>query len=187
MGATSSIHMKQESIIQTVKKHSKKLFGFIRSRVNTDEDAEDILQDVWVSLNNIVDLKSIEQMESWLYRVSQNKIIDRSRKKSTDNLEDLSFTDESGELYFSDGLLTDYTLPDLDMEHAFLQDALMSAIQELPPKQRQVFVLNEMDDLTLQDIADLTGENLKTIISRKQYAVKKLRERLQHIYTTLNI
>ena len=186
MEATTSIRMKQESIIDTVKKHSKNLFGFIRSRVKTDEDAEDILQDVWVSLNNIVDLKSIEQMESWLYRVSQNKIIDRSRKKSTDNLEDLAYTDEHGELYFSDGLLTDYTLPDLDIEYSFLQDALMEAIQELPPKQRQVFVLNEMDDHTLQDIADLTGENLKTIISRKQYAVKKLRDRLQHIYKTIN-
>jgi len=42
--------------------------------------------------------------------------------------------------------------------------------------------LNEMEDLTLQEIADRTGESIKTIISRKRYAVAQLRERLQEIY-----
>jgi len=55
-------------------------------------------------------------------------------------------------------------------------------LEELPPKQRDVFVWNELEDMTLQQIADKTGENIKTIISRKRYAVSHLRMRLQRLY-----
>jgi RNA polymerase sigma factor (sigma-70 family) len=59
---------------------------------------------------------------------------------------------------------------------------LFEALNELPEKQREVFVLNELEDMTLQQIADRTGESIKTIISRKRYAVVHLRERLQNFY-----
>jgi len=49
-----------------------------------------------------------------------------------------------------------------------------------------VFIENEIEDKTLQKIADETGENLKTIISRKGYAMKHLKKRLQHLYNELN-
>ena len=62
----------------------------------------------------------------------------------------------------------------------------MQALDELPPNQREVFVLNELEDKTLQEIADESGENLKTIISRKRYAVQHLRKRLQSLYDELN-
>jgi len=64
--------------------------------------------------------------------------------------------------------------------------ALFNALDELPEKQRLVFVENELEDKTLQQIADEQGENLKTIISRKQYAVKHLRKRMQQLYNDLN-
>ena len=62
---------------------------------------------------------------------------------------------------------------------------VFTALDELPQNQRDVFVWNEMEDLTLQEIADKTGENIKTIISRKGYAVKHLRKQLQNLYNEL--
>ena len=59
------------------------------------------------------------------------------------------------------------------------------ALEQLPEKQRLVYVENEMNDKTLQKIADEQGENIKTIISRKQYAVKFLRLKLQQLYDDL--
>jgi RNA polymerase sigma factor (sigma-70 family) len=59
------------------------------------------------------------------------------------------------------------------------------ALDELPENQKEVFILNEMEDLTLQQIADQKGENLKTIISRKGYAVKHLRNKLNYLYQEL--
>jgi DNA-directed RNA polymerase specialized sigma24 family protein len=63
---------------------------------------------------------------------------------------------------------------------------LLKAIDELPIAQKEVFVMNELEDMTLKQIAEKTGENLKTIISRKGYAVKYLRTRLNYIYQELN-
>jgi RNA polymerase sigma factor (sigma-70 family) len=68
------------------------------------------------------------------------------------------------------------------MERAFFEDAFLKALSELPEKQKQVFIWNEMEDFTLQEIADKTGESIKTIISRKRYAVAQLREKLQGFY-----
>ncbi|EHZ9536577.1 RNA polymerase subunit sigma-24, partial [Elizabethkingia anophelis] len=56
---------------------------------------------------------------------------------------------------------------------------------ELPDNQRRVFFQNEIEEKTLQEIADEEGENLKTVISRKGYAVKHLRKRLKHLYNEL--
>ena len=60
-----------------------------------------------------------------------------------------------------------------------------SALDELPEKQKRVYILNELEDKTLQEIADEEGANIKTIISRKSYAVKHLRKSLQSLYDDL--
>jgi DNA-directed RNA polymerase specialized sigma24 family protein len=64
-------------------------------------------------------------------------------------------------------------------------DTLYEALDELPAEQREVFVWNELEDETFQAIADRTGTNIKTLISRKGYAVKHLRKRLADLYDEL--
>ena len=73
---------KNNHIIQTIKAYGKGLLGFIRRRVKTDADAEDILQDVWYQLSSVVNAQPIEQTGAWLYKVATNKIIDKNRKKT---------------------------------------------------------------------------------------------------------
>ena len=175
----------RQNIGGTVKQYSQRLFGFIRGRVKTDEDAEDILQDVWYQLSNVVNIEEIDQMSGWLFQVARNRIIDRHRKKTTQSLEDLSLEDEEGEMFLADILLTDDSTPETEyLKNIFWQE-LFEALDELPQKQQQVFIMNELEDKTLQQIADETGENLKTIISRKGYAVKHLRKRLNNLYNEL--
>jgi RNA polymerase sigma factor (sigma-70 family) len=170
---------RQQIIQNAVKDYGKRLFSFIRRRVSSDEDAEDILQDVWYRLISILDTEPIEQLSSWLYRVSRNRIVDKGRKQTTRSLEELAYEDEEGEVVFSDLLLSENKTPQTELERADFREAFYTALNELPEKQREVFVLNELEDLTLQEIADRTGESIKTIISRKRYAVAQLRERLQ--------
>jgi RNA polymerase sigma factor (sigma-70 family) len=173
---------RQQSIINAVQNYGKRLFSFIRSRVKNDEDAEDILQDVWYQLSSIIDTEPIEQLSAWLYRVSRNRIVDKKRKHSTLSLEDLAYENEDGEMIFPEDLLSDRINPESEFEKEYMKEMFFKAVDELPEKQRNVFVLNELEDLSLQEIADKTGENIKTIISRKRYAVAHLRERLQDIY-----
>jgi len=173
---------RQQSILYAFQHYGKRLFNFIRKRVKNDEDAEDILQDVWYQLSSIIDIEPLEQLSAWLYRVSRNRIVDKRRKYKTLSLEDLAFTDDNGEMVFPEALLADEMNPELEFERAYFMEAFFEALGKLPEKQRLVFIWNEMEDTTLQEIADKTGESIKTIISRKRYAVAHLRERLQDLY-----
>jgi RNA polymerase sigma factor (sigma-70 family) len=176
-----------QTIKSTIQAFGKRLFGFIRGKVRSNEDAEDILQDVWYQLSSFGNLEDIENVSAWLYQVARNKVTDKYRKKTTDALEDYAFEDSEGELMFKEILLLDdANNPELALFKETFWMELEKALQELPENQREVFVLNEMEDLTLQEIADLKGENLKTIISRKGYAVKHLRNRLNYLYQELN-
>lgn len=171
-----------QNIISTVADYGKRLFSFIRGRVNTDEDAEDILQDVWYQLSNQPEAGAIEQIGGWLYRVARNKITDRYRKQKDVLIEDLSYEDDEGEINFREILLAESFSPEEESLKKLFWDQLFLALAELPENQRYVFVQNDLEDRTLQELADETGENIKTLISRKGYAVKHLRNRLQNLY-----
>lgn len=173
---------KQQRILDAVRNYGKRLFSFIRSRVKTDEDAEDILQDVWFQLSSLVEIEPIEHLSSWLYRVSRNRIVDKQRKLKPQSLDDLAYENEYGEMIFPDTLLADNSNPETELERAFFREEFFEALNELPQKQRDVFIWNELEDMTLQEIADKTGESIKTIISRKRYAVAHLREWLKDLY-----
>ena len=175
----------KQNIVQAVKDYGKKLFDFIRGRVNTDEDAEDILQDVWYQFSNISATETIEQVSGWLFAVARNKITDRYRKKQPELIDDLAYEGEDGEFYFTDILLADDDNPETQHLKSIFWEELFNALEELPENQRNVFVQNELEDKTLQQIADEQKENIKTIISRKRYAVQHLRKRLQHLYNDL--
>lgn len=176
---------RERGITAVVEEYGGALSGFIRGRVATDADAEDVLQDVWTQLSNQPEIQAIEQMGAWLYRVARNKITDRYRKKRSALLEDMAYADEEGDLHFRDILLAVDDDPDTRMLRDLFWAELTQALEEMPEKQRLVFVQNEMEDRTLQSIADEQGENLKTIISRKRYAVQRLRERLSTLYNEL--
>jgi len=178
---------KAKSVTETIKEFNRKLSGFVRNRVKSDEDAEDILQDVWMQLSNLGNIGDLENVSAWLYEVARNKITDKSRKKTNLSLEEFVYEDEEGGFNFKEILLLDDTNnPELAFFKELFWKEFQKALDELPENQREVFLLNEMEDMTLREIAEQKGENLKTIISRKGYAVKHLRNKLNYLYEELN-
>ena len=178
---------KSRSITKTVKQFGGKLLGFVRQKVNSEEDAEDILQEIWYQLTRLNDIDELENIGAWLYRIARNKIVDGYRKKSTDSLEDFEYQNEEGEVNFKDILLLDDSNnPEDEFFKELFWEELNKALKEMPEKQREVFELNEIEGYTLQEIADKRGENIKTIISRKGYAVKHLNNKLAYLYNELN-
>jgi RNA polymerase sigma factor (sigma-70 family) len=177
--------LRRNQIIQTIGEYGKQLFGFIRNRVNTDEDAEDILQDVWQQFVSQPETEAIESISGWLHRVARNKIIDRSRKKKTELFYNQIPGDENEDFIIPEIMSRENKSPESEELRQLFWEELFSALKDLPEKQRNVFVKNELEDFTLKEIADQEGENIKTIISRKRYAVLYLRERLEFIYSEL--
>lgn len=174
---------KNTSITSTIQQFGKKLFGFVRGKVKSNEDAEDILQEVWYQLTNIGNLAELENVGAWLYQVARNKVTDKFRKKTTSSIEEYTFEDEDGTFNYKDILLLDDSNnPELSYFKELFWKEMMLALDELPQPQKEVFILNEIEDFTLQEIADQKAENIKTIISRKSYAVKHLRKKLNYLY-----
>lgn len=190
MTAVINISVEQKSrqniLSQAVKKYGQQLFAFVRKRVNRLEDAEDVMQDVWYQLSNLSNIEEVVNIDSWLYRVSQNKIIDLYRKKGSALFEEVPSEDRDGVQFIREVLFTSASNnADLELLKKEFWKELLASLDELPESQRLVFVQNELEDKTLQQIADEQAENLKTIISRKGYAVKYLRKKLLNLYNDL--
>jgi RNA polymerase sigma factor (sigma-70 family) len=168
------------TIADSVKEYGKRLFAFIRGKVRSEQDAEDILQEVWYQFSNTPEI--IDQAGAWLYRVARNKIIDRYRKREPESLEDYPGTNDESEPGFKQILLADSNNPEIEYLKGLFWEQLNKGLKELPAEQRDIFIWNELDGRTFASIAAETGENIKTLISRKGYAVKHLRKRLQDLY-----
>ncbi len=160
-----------EQLTDIVNRERSRLRSFIRRRVADPRDAEDVLQDVFSTLveaNRL--LMPIDHITGWLYRVARNRIIDlfRSRTMEPLALEDL--------------LPSGFAGPDEEYARAALMETLEQAIAELPPDQREVFIGHELEGRSFKQMAAATGVSINTLLSRKRYAVLRLRERLRQTY-----
>jgi len=183
----------QDQQIQTaVREQRGRLLRFIERRVPDPDEAEDILQDVFAELvESYRLLKPVEQAAAWLFRVARNRIIDRYRRVPAQRTVSLdaplggaSDGEEPARL-LQDVLPAPDDSPENRLLRETIMDALTDALAELPAEQRQVFVWHELEDKSFNEMVVETGVPLKTLISRKHYAVKHLRKRLQKLYDEL--
>jgi RNA polymerase sigma factor (sigma-70 family) len=161
----------------------QKLRRFIRARVASEADAQDILQDVWQQLVTTLEEGPVEKISSWLYTVARNRIIDRSRRQQLASLDALTEEGlEEANFGLPEFLLREDKTPEAEDLRNLFWEQMHAALAELPPEQRQVFVWHELEGLSFQEMANLTGENLNTLLARKRYAVLHLRRRFQWLH-----
>ncbi len=162
----------------------KRIFDFIRRRVGTEEDAEDILQDVFYQLmTNYTVAEPIENLAAWLFTVARNKITDWYRKRKPEPLASVA-DDDGGDVLLAEALPADPSQnPDELLMRRAVWEELEEALDELPPEQRDVFMMHEIEGRSFKEIAEITGAPINTLLSRKRYAVLFLRERLQELYS----
>ena len=185
-----SASQQNHQIAETVRQQRQRLLQFIRRRIPNEAEAEDLLQDVFAELvESYRLLNPVEQAAAWLFRVARNRITDRYRRKQLVSLEEAFGAAEAeadGEgLLLADLLPAPNDSPENRLLRETLMEALSEALAELPAAQRQVFVWHELEDKTFREMEAETGVPLKTLISRKHYAVLHLRKRLQKLYTEL--
>ena len=160
-----------DQLADVVERERPRLRSFIRRRVADPRDAEDILQDVFralVEANRLV--VPIDHLTGWLYRVARNRITDlfRARTEEPLELEDLLPSGDAG--------------PEEEFARSVLLETLEQAIAELPPEQRDVFIAHEIEGRSFKEMSAATGVSVNTLLSRKRYAVLRLRERLRSTY-----
>ena len=169
------------AIAATVQRERGRLLAFIRRRIADATEAEDVLQETLYELLLAYRMvQPVEQAGAWLARVARNRIIDRFRKRRAqppaqalpydgreegDSLEDLLPSADAG--------------PEAAVIRGILLAEIEAALGELPPEQREVFVAQELNGVSFRELAQRSGVNINTLLSRKRYAVRFLRERLQ--------
>lgn len=190
MGTDTLIESKKKELDTTIHKEQGKLLNFINTRMPSAEDAEDILQDVFYEfVETVREAEPLEKAVAWLYKVARNKITDWYRKKRPERFENKTVDHQYDEepLFLADILSSVDRPADDQMLLKAISEELLDALESLPVKQREVFVLHEIEGNSLRQIAEQTNSPIKTVISRKYYAVQFLREQLRDLYNELNL
>jgi len=177
----------EQRISDVVRREQPRLLNFIRRRVPDPWDAEDVLQDVFYELTEANRLlMPIEHVTGWLFRVARNRITDLFRRRRPESFGDPAENEDGEDLRQIEELLPSPDAgPDALYARSVLLEELQEAIDELPEEQREVFLRHEWDGWSFKEMAAETGVSINTLLSRKRYAIRHLRERLQSVYDDL--
>ncbi|MDY8134347.1 sigma-70 family RNA polymerase sigma factor [Aquimarina sp. 2201CG5-10] len=137
------------------------LFLYVKKRVNSREDAEDLTQEVFYKLSKSQS-DTVDNVKSWVYTIAKNTITDYYRKKKVyfEGINEISFTYEEEE-------------EDASKE---LSKCVNSFIDELPEEYRSIMTLSELENVSQKEIADRLDMNYVTVRSKIQRGRKKLKE-----------
>jgi RNA polymerase sigma factor (sigma-70 family) len=150
----------------------------IKKMVRDQAEAEDVLQDVFAEYVESYDLDTaIETVGAWLVRVAKNKVLDRFRRRKTQ--------DEHRLLIQETGEPEETANPESEWTREWLREQITNAIETLTPEQRDIFIQHELEGKSFEEIAIETGTNVNTLLSRKRYAVLALRQYLKETYDEL--
>lgn len=168
----------------TVQRERGRLLGFIRRSVADAAEAEDILQETLYELVLAYRLmRPVEQAGAWLMRVARNRIIDRFRRKALRQVADgVAGEAEAGGSALADLLPAGGADPQTAAMRAVLLAEIEAALAELPAEQREVFVAHELEGVSFRELAARSGLSINTLLARKHYATRFLRERLQAVW-----
>ena len=182
--STATMTQTDRRLTDVFLRESARLRNFIRARVADEDDADDLVMDVFAEFVAVQELlEPVRQASAWLFRVARNRIIDRyRRRRPTGAAAQSASAEPAEEVSLEDWLPSPQAGPDAAYARGILLEELVAALEELPPEQREVFVAHELEGASFRELAERTGVGVNTLLSRKRYAVLQLRERLRAIY-----
>lgn len=150
-----------------VKQYQKKVYGIVRKMVIDHDDADDIVQEVFVKIwHNLESFKGESGLFTWIYRIATNECLQFLRKKKNRNW----FGGDINEA------LANTLVSEASLDGDELQLKLQKAILTLPDKQRLVFNLRYYDELTYEEIAEITDSSVGSLKASYHHAAKKVED-----------
>ena len=169
-------HHAQRAFAVLYKRHKGPLYRFVLKSINNESHADELFQDLWFRIIQHKDkFNSKQKFTTWAYTIARRLLIDDYRKHG--RRYEQTYDDALPEHH--DEPSGEYSLPEQVLQQKRHAKALQKAVTELPADQREVFLLFHESDLTLQQIADITGQPKERIKSRYRYAVNKLKNTLK--------
>lgn len=157
----------EEGFRHLVIKYQQRLYAVIRRQVATHEDADDIMQEVFMKVfRHIGSFEGRSELFTWMYRIAMNETIDHQKKNARFEFVDIG----KGEM--------EHTGFDMDGEDIFHN--LELAVKKLPERQQTVFRMRYYEDLSYKEIAELLQLTEGALKASFHHAVRKIKEDLQN-------
>ena len=159
---------------ELVERYSPRLRYFLRKILASSDGAEDALQDVWLEvLRHLPRLADPQALKAWLYRIARDRAFGRLRKakRAEQPLDEANVPDPVA------AEENDFSAEDAAQIH--------SALDELPPEQREVLVLRFLEEMSYEEIARIVGCQIGTVRSRIFYGKRGLRRVLKNEETLM--
>ena len=159
------------------RRHEMSVWRYIYRSVRNQASADELMQDVWfVVAQAAVRYQPTARFRTWLFTLARHRMIDRHRR--SDPLHHLVVAD-AGERWLEQRTADSNCEPSRQAESMQHADALLLAVAQLPPEQREAFLMQAEGEMSVEDIAAATGASLETVRSRLRYARSKLKQLLQ--------
>lgn len=173
----------QEALERLYRQYSEVVYNTLISYTKNAEDAEELLQDVFITLFDTAHkFRFDSSLSTWIYRVTVNKALDFLRKKNAAKRKGIFsslYRKDSAELQFDH---SDFDHPGVKMENVEDARCLFQALSELSENQKTVFILTQIEQLPQQEVADIMKMTRKAVESLLQRAKANLRVILEKHY-----
>lgn len=161
---------RERAFTEIVKAYSERLFWYVRRYVSSHEDADDIVQDIFVKVwAALPSFRGESQLFTWLYRIATNEALNYVRRQKVRAA--LSFRPIDAEMERR-----------VDEDPWFNGDeaerTLMKALQKLPLKQRVVFSMRYFEDMSYEEISEVTGTSVGALKASYHISSTKLKDEL---------
>jgi len=159
---------KEKAFTDIIRKYQEKLYWHVRRMVIEHEDANDVLQNIFIRVwNGLENFRKDSQLYTWLYRIATNEcltFLEQQKKRAVQSLDE------------GEGGLSNRIMADKHFDANKLEWKLQVAIQQLPEKQRIVFNLRYYDEMPYEEMGRVLGTSEGALKASYHHAVKKIEE-----------
>lgn len=161
-----------------INKYSQILYRFVFRITNNRDMSHDIVQESFIKAwKNIKKYDLNKSFKTWIFTITQRVTIDNLRKIKSINFSDLN----SDEIVFEDNIPDEELLPDQIFEKAENIKLIQDSLQNLSVENRTILLLHHGEDMTFDEISQITGKSINTIKSQYRRSLIKLREIINKI------
>lgn len=168
-----------DAFSELVRHYDRRVFRMAKQITQNDDDAEDVLQETFLkAYTHLDDFQGNSKFYTWLVRIAVNEALMKLRKRRSDRSVPLDEPIDTGE----DEMVREIAVWDENPEDVYsrdeLADILDQAIQSLKPAYRTVFILRDIEEMSIEETADALGLSISAVKSRLLRARLQLREKL---------
>ena len=156
MGFQNNTAETEQILTENYERYYRLAYSYMRN----EDDALDVVQEsAYRAIRDCRKVRNKDYLSTWIYRIVVNTALDMLRRKKKENI-----TEE---------------LPEIPVEDQYQDLELRTVLNQLDDKSRTIILLRYFEDLKLEDIADIVGDNLNIVKARLYRSLKKLRLNLE--------